>query len=442
MIKNILIELLFFVLLVFLILSNNNIDNGVYKFFSQMNYGSGVNHLEVFFINITELGNSLWYFLILFFIFLISFLAKKNNLITTRKYSYFKNFSIFSFLYLLSTGVVTQAVKHLIGRTRPNHINLDEIVHFNFFTIESAFHSFPSGHTSTIIAVTLIFCLAIPSLKFFLLISGSIIAISRVVVGAHYFTDVIAGTLVAIIVYKALKVLYNNLFPKVNFDDFKIMPMTTVLRIQIVFIIIAIFLTIGPSMDIYISSLFYYGNNQFLLQSNDIISIIFRKILLPFLIVYIFILPTISKFFFIQKIFFNYKFSIKEVLFIWFSGLITIILFVNLLFKNMWGRSRPNDIYEFGGLDSFDPWYKFGDLCESNCSFVSGDSSIGFLLILFFFITKKNIYCYLAIIFGSSLGFIRIIAGGHFFSDIIFAQLIVTISVSILFIIYRKLYAK
>ena len=112
----------------------------------------------------------------------------------------------------------------------------------------------------------------------------------------------------------------------------------------------------------------------------------------------------------------------------------------NILLKDMWGRARPNDIIEFGGKDVFTPWYKFGDSCVSNCSFVSGDASVGFALIVFYFITKKNIFIYLSILFGTSLGFIRIIAGGHFFSDVVFSQIIVTGIMFSSFFIYKRVF--
>jgi len=65
-----------------------------------------------------------------------------------------------------------------------------------------------------------------------------------------------------------------------------------------------------------------------------------------------------------------------------------------------------------------------------------------FLLVVFYFITKKNAYLHLGLVFGSFLGFIRIIAGGHFLSDIIFSQIIVTITVLASFVLYKKLYDK
>ena len=108
----------------------------------------------------------------------------------------------------------------------------------------------------------------------------------------------------------------------------------------------------------------------------------------------------------------------------------------------MWGRVRPNDISYFDGVHEFTPWYKISNTCPSNCSFVSGDSSVGFLLIIFYFVTKKNTYLYLGLVFGSLLGFIRIIAGGHFFSDIIFSQIVVTVTILASFVLYKKIYDK
>ena len=55
-----------------------------------------------------------------------------------------------------------------------------------------------------------------------------------------------------------------------------------------------------------------------------------------------------------------------------FSSLFNLIIVVNALLKNNWGRARPNDILELGGIEKFTPWYQFSESCASNCSFVSG----------------------------------------------------------------------
>jgi lipid A 4'-phosphatase len=441
-IKKIQIELSFFVLLLISVLFTNKFDLWVNSLFIKFNYGVGSAYLKDFFIGITDLGNSLWYFLFFSFLFFSSFLMKTLNIIGKEKYFYLKKFSIFSFSYLLLVGIITQIIKHIVGRPRPNHSQLDGSFEFNFFSTESSFHSFPSGHSSTIIAITMIIALTIPNLRYFFYFFGFLIALSRVVVGAHFLTDVIGGGIIAIGVYKIFDYLIKINYPKVYWESLKISQISMVTSVLIVFFILATFVTVGPSLDLYISGLFYDGDKNFLIQSYYPVSIFFRKILLPFILIYVFVLPFVLRFFPLQKIYFGYKFSLSEIVYIWVSGAVTMLLVVNVVLKNMWGRARPNDVSYFNGFQDFNPWYKISDACTSNCSFVSGDSSVGFLLIVFYFITKKNAYLYLGLILGSLLGFIRIAAGGHFFSDIIFSQLVVTVTILVFFVLYKKLYDK
>ncbi len=201
-------------------------------------------------------------------------------------------------------------------------------------------------------------------------------------------------------------------------------------------------MTAGPSLDLYVSSLFYKGASQFELQSFDLTSILFRDILLPLILIYILILPIVGRFLKIGKIFFNYKFTIKEIVLLWTSQIISVLIFVNLILKNFWGRARPNDVVELGGTESFSPWFEITDACETNCSFVSGDASVGFSIIILYLITKKIIFLYASVVVGLVLGLIRIMAGGHFLSDILFAGFFIVILNIILFELYKKYYAK
>jgi lipid A 4'-phosphatase len=169
---------------------------------------------------------------------------------------------------------------------------------------------------------------------------------------------------------------------------------------------------------------------------------LFRDILLPLILIYILILPIFGCFFKIDKIFFNYKFSIKEIVLLWISQIISVLIFVNLILKNFWGRARPNDVVELDGKESFSPWFEITNACETNCSFVSGDASVGFSIIVLYLITKKIIFLYASLVAGLALGLIRIMAGGHFLSDIFFAGFFIVILNIILFELYKKYYVK
>ena len=440
MIKKTQVEIAILVFLLANIFLSNKIDIIIYDYFLNLSYGFETSYLKKFFIRITELGDSLWYFSIVFFVFLLSFVCEKTKLIAIKKSQYLKNICLFSFFYLALVGLITQILKHIIGRPRPNHTNFDVGASFNFFSTDASFHSFPSGHSSTIFAVAIILSLLVPRLRIFFLLMAIVVAFSRVVVGAHFITDIVAGGVVATITYKVFIIFLEKYYPVISVQNFKITNRSLLFKTNLVFLIIGLFVTTGHDFDVFLSGLFYYGDAQFFLQSQDILSLVFRDFLLPLLIVYFFVLPIAGNFVPLQQLYFGHKFLLKEIIFIWATGLTTLILVVNVLLKNMWGRTRPNDVLQFGGNDIFVPWYRFGDTCVSNCSFVSGDSSVGFALIVFYFLTKKNIYIYLSVMFGVSLGIVRIAAGGHFLSDVVFSQIIVTGVMFFSIVIYKRFF--
>jgi hypothetical protein len=80
-IKKIQIEFSIFILLLISVLFTNKFDLWVNSLFTKFNYGGGSAYLKDFFIGITDLGDSLWYFLFFILIFFSSYLIKifKHN---------------------------------------------------------------------------------------------------------------------------------------------------------------------------------------------------------------------------------------------------------------------------------------------------------------------------------------------------------------------------
>ena len=270
---------------------------------------------------------------------------------------------------------------------------------------------------------------------------AGVIAFSRIVVGAHFLTDVIGGIAVSYLGTKLTMLVFDKYYPNKIIKKRQLFSNNKIYFSFIIFVCLIVFLSIGSSIDIYLSSLFYYGNSQFLLQSYYNLTIFFRKIILPLAIIYILILPIISIFLPTKKFYFGYRFKFADIVFLWVSNIFNLLIIINFFLKNVWGRARPGDILQLGGKENFTAWYQISDSCSSNCSFVSGDASVGFSIIALYFLTKKEVFFWLSLFLGCSLGLIRIMEGGHFLSDIVMSAVILYLSFYFQTKYYLKKYA-
>ena len=111
-------------------------------------------------------------------------------------------------LYVFATvgisGLLAQIVKHLVGRARPPLLSVDGAYHFQGFVMRDALASFPSGHTTSAFAAAVALGYMRPDWRRWLLAGAVLIGLSRVLVGAHYPSDVVAGAALGSIVSVAL----------------------------------------------------------------------------------------------------------------------------------------------------------------------------------------------------------------------------------------------
>ena len=84
-------------------------------------------------------------------------------------------------------------LKHMFGRARPKFIDIVGPLHFDAFSFDASFASFPSGHAVTAFAMAVGLGALAPKLRWPLLALAALVAASRVMIGAHYLSDVLAG---------------------------------------------------------------------------------------------------------------------------------------------------------------------------------------------------------------------------------------------------------
>ena len=412
-----------------------------------------------FFHTVTKFGDSLYYLLFIALFFLI--LRVRKNISPIFKNLY--DLNVFVFYNIILSGVVTQILKHLVGRPRPKMLLFDhDSLDLNLFTFNSSFHSFPSGHTSTIFSIVFVFYFLFPGIKKYIISVGIFIALTRLIIGAHYLSDVIAGSAVSYFVFIFLRnkfFIQERLFIKKDeffpnnyvsqiasicsnfFREYylKIIMTHYYLKYFLIIISISIIFFIFPTIDISVSGIFYKGSGSFFANSFDWNVYLLRDILLPIIVLAVLLIPIIGIVYWIitKKNFLSL--TLNNLAYLFLSSFLSLGLVVNVILKNLWGRVRPNDTILFGGDQPFSiPWLKVSH-CDHNCSFVSGDVSAYTLLLALILVFSKpqfNKFAYLLIIL---IGITRIMEGGHFFSDVIMSFMITHFIVKILFDFFSQL---
>ncbi len=175
-------------------------------------------------------------------------------------------------------------------------------------------------------------------------------------------------------------------------------------------------------IDVYIQSLFFSQDAGWILKKAQPWDFIYHYSYVPPLIVSIF------SFFLLGRSFIDIK-TIKYRKIAAFLVLVMALgpgLFVNLILKENWGRPRPRDIQEFNGKYAYEEVLTI-DTESKGKSFPCGHCSMGFFTFAFFFIFRKRktklaiLFLMLSFVMGGLIGFARIVQGGHFFSDALWA---------------------
>jgi lipid A 4'-phosphatase len=106
----------------------------------------------------------------------------------------------FLFAAIAVSGLTADLLKVMIGRTRPKLLfAAHHLYAFEGLELSPHYWSFPSGHTTTIVALAAALYWLWPRHLLFYVLVAVVVAGSRIVVGAHYPSDVLAGAFIAVV---------------------------------------------------------------------------------------------------------------------------------------------------------------------------------------------------------------------------------------------------
>jgi undecaprenyl-diphosphatase len=155
---------------------------------------------------VTKAGKSDWLFAtsILTLLFALTRRSTSTVRLARARYGVLASRAFYFVVVQAFSGVLSQAIKHIVGRARPKLIDEFGPWRFDLFSIKAELASFPSGHTISIFAAaaSLSFFLPLqksrkwPAAVFFALALS--VAASRMIIGAHYPSDVLAGVFIGL----------------------------------------------------------------------------------------------------------------------------------------------------------------------------------------------------------------------------------------------------
>jgi membrane-associated phospholipid phosphatase len=155
-------------------------------------HGSAVSDV---FSKITHFGTSGWILMITGLIGVALSLTRWSQLPRQKRVRRIALYGDVNFIFftVALSGIAANLIKNTIGRARPRLLDDMGAHHFDFAAFESVFASFPSGHATTSGSLCMTLVLLLPRWAALWLLLALLGGASRVVVDAHYPSDVIAG---------------------------------------------------------------------------------------------------------------------------------------------------------------------------------------------------------------------------------------------------------
>lgn len=111
---------------------------------------------------------------------------------------------------LIMTNGFIRILKVIIGRSRPDYFLTEGLYQFQVLSFDRHFSSIPSGHAATIGAFMGFLVCIFPNKASWIIIFGVSLSFVRVLIGAHYVSDVLIGDFIGFYITWMCYYKYKN----------------------------------------------------------------------------------------------------------------------------------------------------------------------------------------------------------------------------------------
>jgi len=139
---------------------------------------------------LTTLGEAGWWLIPSLAIYLGARLVWRSPLLAGR--------ALFVFAAVAGSGLLVDLIKPLLGRARPTLLFSKHVYGFSYLHLAASYESFPSGHTACAMGAGVALGLLAPRYRPFWIALGLLVGFTRVIVTAHYLSDVVASVLLSL----------------------------------------------------------------------------------------------------------------------------------------------------------------------------------------------------------------------------------------------------
>lgn len=198
-------------------------------------------------------------------------------------------------------------------------------------------------------------------------------------------------------------------------------------------VVLAVVFLLFPQIDLVAGGIFYLGDNDFLIRNTPVAWFV-RNVLRPF-----FTLASVGLTLYIGWRLLTDRprrwLLVRGPVFVAVCLIVGPGLLANAVLKENWGRARPKQVVEFAGERRFTPPLIPTDQCDRNCSFVSGDASFAFTTVAIALLAgrRRRFWVITALSFGLAVGALRMMNGSHFFSDVLFGGVFMTLTTLLIY---------